>query len=727
MSQPLTLDDVLNTVQPAHNFPYLVSPNGQWLAFTVDGLKSKEVSVGVSTCVEGCSQWVCDLENKKAFPIFPDASSSWSGVWSPDGSKLSFFADKDGEARLWLWDPSNNSLTQASKIGARPFFGFEAPIWTLDGKSIIFKAMPSNDVDNSTFRMESKFINQDLLGGNNIQVYSTENTSDTEELQKTDTWIERYRADLIRLDLETGETTLISGGHYPVGMILSNDGKKIAFTSALGQENINSIQVLYDLWIASVFPQEGEVSTCLVKSIRMEYGLSFAWAYDDNSIIFTTGGPLSDGNLWTVDISDSPNPRPLSHGKELHLGREFDAPVPLEQGDTLMISNGRLWRYKNNEGEITDVAPQLNKRIIAMLPYKHESGYVVVQTKDPDKMLYGFWKVNFLVGEIEKILEEPRHHYPAFVGGATIVDNNNNKFIVYIAQSANEPPALWVINLETKVNFQIVELSSFPKESLGVAQLLQWKLKGRELHGALLLPPNKKGRVPVIIRVYHGKLSDRLHTFGLWNHTVDNHQLFASRGYAVLLPDLVIEGNEPADEIAMGLEEAVNALKQHPDIDANRIGIIGHSYGGYAALVGISKLQHFRAAVVSAGIGNLISASTLFDPNAPDSFFGMVEGGQGFMLNNHIWENRERYIRNSPLFEFDQVQTPILIVQGTKDHICFIESGMIYSSLRRLGKKAELIYYKGEHHWQGTWQRDNIQDYYNRVFKWFNQHLKKGE
>jgi dipeptidyl aminopeptidase/acylaminoacyl peptidase len=66
-------------------------------------------------------------------------------------------------------------------------------------------------------------------------------------------------------------------------------------------------------------------------------------------------------------------------------------------------------------------------------------------------------------------------------------------------------------------------------------------------------------------------------------------------------------------------------------------------------------------------------------------------------------------------------------VQGTKDPICFIESGMIYSSLRRVGMIAELIYYTGEQHWQGTWQRDNIQDYYNRVFKWFDQHLKYGE
>jgi dienelactone hydrolase/Tol biopolymer transport system component len=715
----LDVEDVLKTLIPSYNFPFSVSPNGEWLAFTIDGLTPKKSSTGVSVCVEGCSQWVCHIESGKVFQIMPEALSSWSGVWSPEGLSLSFFADKDGVARLWIWDPTNNSLKQSSIIGARPFFGFESPIWTIDGKSVIYKAMPDGDVDNSGFLMKS-FINQDLIDGNNIQVFSTEKTSNDLQVEN---WVERYRADLVRWDLDTGKTTYIVRNLYPVGMKLSNDGKKIAFTSALGQEMVNGNQVNYDLWVASVFPQEIDVSICLVKKVRMTYGLSFSWSKDGNSILYTTDGPLSEGNLWTVNVSGDRIHHQLIQDNKVHFGREYDAPLQLKNGDALMVANFSLWRYKKQDGEITALAPVLQKQILALLPFIFESEYVIVQTKDQENNLYGFWKVNFITGEVEKILEESRGHYLSYEGGATVGKKANIHFIAYISHSCSEPPSPWIVNIETKENRQISELTSFTKENLGTAQLLDWELKGRKLHGALLLPPKRTGRVPVIIRVYDGKLSDRLHNFGLWNNLVDNHHLFASRGYAVLLPDLIVEGNEPSEEITRGLEVAILALKKHPDIDVERIGIIGHSYGGYAALVGISRLQNFRAAVVSAGIGNLISFSTMFHPRDPDLLFGLVEGGQGYMLGNNIWENRERYIRNSPIFEFDQVNTPVLIVQGTKDHLCFIESGSIYSSLRRLGKKAELIYYNGEHHWQGTWQLENIKDYYNRIFRWFDEHL----
>ncbi|MDR7074206.1 dipeptidyl aminopeptidase/acylaminoacyl peptidase [Fictibacillus barbaricus] len=87
-----------------------------------------------------------------------------------------------------------------------------------------------------------------------------------------------------------------------------------------------------------------------------------------------------------------------------------------------------------------------------------------------------------------------------------------------------------------------------------------------------------------------------------------------------------------------------------------------------------------------------------------------------------LWENKERYIRNSPLFDFQNIQVPVLIVQGIQDHLCSDEAGSIFTSLNRLGKTAELALYD-EGHWQGTWKEENLKDYYDRVLDWFNKHL----
>jgi dipeptidyl aminopeptidase/acylaminoacyl peptidase len=105
----------------------------------------------------------------------------------------------------------------------------------------------------------------------------------------------------------------------------------------------------------------------------------------------------------------------------------------------------------------------------------------------------------------------------------------------------------------------------------------------------------------------------------------------------------------------------------------------------------------------------------------PNYNYGWVENGQP-NLRETLWKNKERYIRNSPIFELDKIQIPVLIVQGLKDQISKDEAGPIFSSLNRLGKIAELILYD-EDHWQGTWSKENLIDYYDRVLSWFEMYI----
>ncbi|MCA1322331.1 alpha/beta fold hydrolase [Bacillus tianshenii] len=212
--------------------------------------------------------------------------------------------------------------------------------------------------------------------------------------------------------------------------------------------------------------------------------------------------------------------------------------------------------------------------------------------------------------------------------------------------------------------------------------------------------------------------------FGLSQTKCDNHQLFASRGYAVFLPDLPRSwSHEPADEITKAIENAVEALVKHPDIDPDRIAIIGHSFGGYSALVAITRLQLFKAAIISAGVANIISNYTQFDSWDPDttSNYGMIEGGI-FNMGATLWDDQDLYIRNSPIFDFHKIETPVLIVQGTRDHICHAEAGPMFSALKRLDKPAQLVLYDEDHH-QSSWRHENIEDYYQRVFDWLEKFL----
>jgi dipeptidyl aminopeptidase/acylaminoacyl peptidase len=85
------------------------------------------------------------------------------------------------------------------------------------------------------------------------------------------------------------------------------------------------------------------------------------------------------------------------------------------------------------------------------------------------------------------------------------------------------------------------------------------------------------------------------------------------------------------------------------------------------------------------------------------------------------WQLRDRFFDNSPLFLFDRVTTPVLIVHGGLDRPEFADEAFV--ALRRLGKEVTYARYEGEEHWQGAWGQANVVDYWNRVIDWFDSHL----
>ena|GEM_PF-2256786 len=713
------LNELLNVKEPADRVHMSLSEGHKWLAFCLNGSgedTSKEGSLGVSLAVSGVQQWVCELESGKLIQIAPNASSSWGGVWSPDGKTLAFYADIDGVARLWAWSPLDHNLRRLSDRAVRPFFGFEKPIWTKDGRRIIVKTMPFEHEADHFFNTFSNSSNIELEYVNTPLIFSTNCDRNTEN--ETDRmWANRYKADIGIINSVTGETVDLCTGKRPVGMLLSNDGNFLAFMSCQGEESEHTQQIVFDLWIC---PIRNDVEPwCVANNIRMDYGMSFSWGCDNQTILYTTRGPLSDGGLWSVQISKPNRPTLLGIPENVHLGREYDGPISLSNGGILTVAEGCLWYYSPEDLEFHKV--EIGRHVVAAFPTPVGTGSILVQTRNIADGVSGFWEVQLFSWEANKILEEDLGHVPWFEGGAAYGNNAGERRIAYFAQNADRPPALKInINDEKQ---KTIELSEIREVDLGTTELITWNSNNQNLRGALLLPNGAEGKVPVIVRVYGGAMqSEHFRKFGLCASAADNHHIFASNGFAVFLPDLPMRRtNEPANEIKNAIDEAVQVLRKHDRVDPDRIGIIGHSFGGYSALVAITNITVFKAAVISAGIGSLISFYTDFDPLRPSHNYGWVEDGQA-NLGATLWEETDRYIRNSPIFELDQVQAPILIIQGLRDHLCRNEAGPIFSSLNRLKKTASLVIYN-EEHWQGTWSRESIEDYYHRVIKWFEEYL----
>ena len=151
---------------------------------------------------------------------------------------------------------------------------------------------------------------------------------------------------------------------------------------------------------------------------------------------------------------------------------------------------------------------------------------------------------------------------------------------------------------------------------------------------------------------------------------------------------------------------------------------MGHSFGGYSTLAVIVQTGRFRAAVESSGFGDTIGEYGAMGADGAAFGTAVEEHGQG-SLGGTPWEDRDRYIENSPVLYLDRVQTPLLIVHGAEDRtVASFLADELFVDLRRLGKEVEYAKYVGEDHTPVNWGHANQSDFCNRVIAWFDRHLK---
>jgi dipeptidyl aminopeptidase/acylaminoacyl peptidase len=261
----------------------------------------------------------------------------------------------------------------------------------------------------------------------------------------------------------------------------------------------------------------------------------------------------------------------------------------------------------------------------------------------------------------------------------------------------------------------------------GQTQIVDYhSIDGEPLRGALLLPAGyQKGeRYPMVVYLYGGSLlSNKVFQFGLAGSGTSNMQLYAARGYAVLLPDTPLKVGTPMQDLLKTVMPAIDKAVEMGVADSNRIGVMGHSYGGYSTLALIVQTTRFKAAISSAGPANLINSYGQMDKDGFSIDIGWAETSQGRM-GGHPWQFRDRFIENSPVFYLDRVQTPLLIVQGEADsRVPARLADEVYVGLRRLGKEVSYAKYLGEDHSPLYWGYANMVDYCQRTIDWFDQKL----
>lgn len=265
---------------------------------------------------------------------------------------------------------------------------------------------------------------------------------------------------------------------------------------------------------------------------------------------------------------------------------------------------------------------------------------------------------------------------------------------------------------------------------------------GETLTAWMILPPDHREgeRHPTVTWVYAGLVHGEDPPGGAELHAtspVSALQLLAARGYAVLLPSMPMppfgETADPREHMTGGVLPAVEEAVAAGLADSARVGLMGHSYGGYTVYHLVSLTDRFRAAVAMAGPVDLEAFYGTFDARARHGhmqhplvsrWFKMAwtEQAQGRM-GAPPWAAPERYRRASPLTHVERVETPLMMIHGDRDFVDVEQAEAFFTALHRQGKRARLVRYVGEGHI--PMRRPNVLDMWDRIFTWFGEFLQE--
>lgn len=297
---------------------------------------------------------------------------------------------------------------------------------------------------------------------------------------------------------------------------------------------------------------------------------------------------------------------------------------------------------------------------------------------------------------------------------------------LYTQETYTEFPDLRVSDATFTERTRVTDVNPQMKElAWGTSRLVEWRsADGKRLQGALFEPEGERpeGGWPTLV-YYYRFMSQRVHE---WNQPVVNHRpcfpLYVSNGYAIFLPDIRFEIGRPGHAAVNCLVPGVQKLVDMGVSDPEAVCLHGHSWSGYQTAYVITQSDLFACAIAGAPVSNMTSAYSGIRWSSGLARQFQYERTQS-RLGKSLWEDRQRYLDNSPVFFADRIRTPLLIQFGDEDGAVPWYQGIeLYLACRRLDKDCVFLQYRKEgHHLQ---KYANKLDYALRMRQYMDHYLK---
>jgi dipeptidyl aminopeptidase/acylaminoacyl peptidase len=340
--------------------------------------------------------------------------------------------------------------------------------------------------------------------------------------------------------------------------------------------------------------------------------------------------------------------------------------------------------------------------------------------------MYGEWtkKSGYAKWEPNKTGVTPLVFEDASVGGLNKARNAD--VYTYSRGTCMDYPEVYIANASLKDAKKATTTNPQQANFLWCsgARLVDYNgIGGKKMQGALFLPANYQPgkKYPTIVYIYE-KLSQGLHQYTPPSSGGGfNRSIYTSNGYAVLNPDIAYRLNDPGVSAVECVLPALDAAIAMGIVDGDKVGLQGHSWGGYQTSFLVTQTNRFKAAVAGAPLTDLVSMYSSMYWNTGSANQPIFESSQGRFTAGY-WSQQEAYIRNSPVYQATKVTTPLVILHNDKDGAVDFTQGIeYYNTLRRLQKPVVLLQYRGENH--GLAKPENQKDYSTRMREFFDHYL----
>ena len=673
--------------------------------------------------------YVLNLENNTTTEVFTAKNSTkyFQGNFNDAGTKLGFVVDTDTTKalvrtyQLYLWNGTGKAKKMLDPSSAPKGYGVSSNgriSFSKDNTKMYF-GLATPPIVKDTTLLKEEIVNVEVWAYDSPRLYTVQ------ELQVNNDKKKSYAA---VLNINSNKVVQLATTEYP----------NVTFGNERNAENVlvaNPTPYMKESqWTAvrasdyAITNTKTGASKKILKKMdgRMQWSPNAKYIYgytavDSTWIVYnlanSTKTAFTKGKVFYNEIHDTPS-HPWSYGS---------AGWTKDDKELIIYDRYDLFKYNPVTGQLNRMTKgRESKTVYRYVRLDSEERFLDTSKK---WLLTTFNETTKNSGYYE--FNPKRNRGKQLVDGAYSysrpIKAKNSKNVLFTRQSFIDFPNLRVSDLSFKKQIVLSDANPQQKDyNWGTIELVNWtSSEGLALTGMLVKPENfdPTKKYPLLVNFYE-KSSNGIHRHRVpkAERSSINYSFYTSRGYVIFNPDVYYRDGYPGESAYNAVISGVTAMVDKGFIDKKKIGAQGHSWGGYQVAHLATKTDIFAAIESGAPVVNMISA------------YGGIRWWTGLSrqfqyehtqsrIGGTPWEYPMRYIENSPIFNIDKINTPILIMHNDADgHVPWYQGIEFFTAMRRLGKTSWFLNYNNEPHWPLKMQ--NRKDFNIRMAQFFDYYLK---